>query len=81
MRELSFTPRRIEITAGTTINWTNRDAVLHTVTDVGGSWNSGLIQPGATWGRRFDRPGTYEIHCLPHPFMKATVVVVPAPEP
>ena len=75
MRQLTFTPQRIEIAAGGTVTWTNRDAVIHTVTDAGGRWDSGLIEPGAKWSRRFDRPGTYTIHCTPHPFMKATVVV------
>lgn len=75
MRELAFTPARLEVPAGTTIVWRNRDAVVHTVTADNGSWDSGGIEPGATWRRRFDRPGTYRFHCTPHPFMKGVVVV------
>ena len=75
MRQLAFVPARIEITAGTTVAWTNRDPVEHTVTADGGRWDSGTIDPGATWRRRFDRPGTYTFHCVPHPFMKGVVVV------
>ncbi len=48
---------------------------MHTVTADDGSWDSGDVQPGATWRRTFDRPGTYPYHCTPHPFMQAVVVV------
>ena len=75
MREMSFRPLRIEVAAGATVAWTNSDALVHTVTSDDGRWSSGSIDPGATWRRRFDRPGTYAFHCTPHPFMKGVVVV------
>ena len=75
IRQLAYVPARIEITAGTTVAWTNRDPVAHTVTADDSRWGSGTIEPGATWRRRFDRPGTYTFHCVPHPFMKGVVVV------
>ena len=75
MREMAFRPLRIEIAAGATVVWTNSDAMVHTVSSDDGRWSSGAIEPGATWRRRFDRPGTYSFHCTPHPFMKGVVVV------
>jgi plastocyanin len=75
MREMVFRPLRVEIAAGATVIWTNSDAMVHTVTSDDGRWSSGAIEPGATWRRRFDRPGTYTFHCTPHPFMKGVVVV------
>lgn len=75
IQQLAYAPARIEVSAGTTIVWTNRDPVPHTVTAEDGRWDSGLIQPGATWRRTFDRPGTYPFLCTPHPFMKGVVVV------
>jgi plastocyanin len=75
MKQLVFTPRRIEIAAGTTVSWRNDDPLPHTVTADDGRWTSGIIDPGATWRRRFDRPGTYAFHCDPHPFMKGVIVV------
>ena len=75
MKQLVFTPRRIEIAAGTTVAWRNDDPLPHTVTADDGRWTSGIIEPGATWRRRFDRPGTYSFHCDPHPFMKGVIVV------
>jgi len=79
MKNLAFIPRRIEIEAGTTVAWKNDDPLDHTVIAVDKSFDSGLIRSGATWHRTFTRPGTYEITCTPHPFMKVTVVVKPAP--
>jgi len=75
MRDMAFRPLRVAIAAGTTVVWTNSDAMVHTVTSDDGRWSSGAIEPGATWRRRFDRPGTYTFHCTPHPFMKGVVVV------
>jgi plastocyanin len=75
MRQMAFAPQRLEVTAGTTVEWTNRDQVEHTITASDGSWDSGLIAPGATWRHTFDTPGTYAVHCTPHPFMKGEVVV------
>jgi plastocyanin len=72
---LTFVTPRIEIPAGTTITWTNEDDVLHTVTAIDGSWNSGPIRPRATWSRTFSTPGTYEYFCVPHPEMKGSVIV------
>lgn len=77
IRNLAYTPARIEVAAGTTIRWTNSDQVDHTVTAQDGSWDSGIIRPGETWERTFTRPGTYDFFCIPHPFMKGTVVVRP----
>lgn len=79
MRNLTYIPKRIEITAGTTVAWRNDDPLAHTVTAVNKSFDSGLIDGGGSWRRTFDRPGTYEVFCQPHPFMKATIVVRPAP--
>ena len=79
MRNLAYEPARLTVAAGTTIIWRNNDQVEHTVTAADRSWDSGTIRPGATWQRTFTRPGTYEFFCTPHPFMKGTVVVRPAP--
>ena len=75
IRAMKFTQEHIEIAAGTTVRWTNNDQLQHTVTANDGSWDSGLINPGATWSHTFTQPGEYAFHCTPHPFMKGVVVV------
>lgn len=75
MRNLAYTPARIEIDAGTTVEWTNNDPLAHTVTALDKSFDSGPIESGRTWRYTFTQPGTYDFNCTPHPFMKGTVVV------
>lgn len=75
MKNLAYAPATFNVAGGATIVWRNDDPLPHTVTADDGSWDSGLIAPGATWQRTFDRPGSYPFHCTPHPFMKGTVVV------
>jgi len=75
MKNVAFAPNRIEVTAGTTIRWTNNDPLVHTITADDGSWDSGPIEPGNTWTHTFTQPGEYAFHCTPHPFMKGVVVV------
>ena len=75
MRNMAFAPGRMEIAAGTTVQWTNNDPLAHTVTAANGSFDSGLIQPGQTWAYTFSTPGTYDYACTPHPFMKGVVIV------
>lgn len=72
---LQFRPARLEVEAGTTVVWANRDEVAHTSTAGEGEWDSGLIEPGQSWSRTFDRPGTYPYHCTLHPFMTGAVIV------
>jgi plastocyanin len=75
MKSLAFQPGTIEIAAGTTVAWTNNDAVQHTVTAVDRSFDSGNMAPGATWRYTFTKPGTYQFFCVVHPFMKGVVIV------
>src|SRR5205085_2438342 len=75
MRQLEFAPARIEVTAGTTVVWTNNAPVQHSVVADNGSFDSGLIDPGKRFAHTFTKAGTYTFHCTPHPFMKGVVVV------
>ena len=75
MRNMAYAAPRLEVAAGTTVEWTNNDPLAHTVTAADGSFDSGLIQPGATWAYTFTTPGTYDFNCTPHPFMKGVVIV------
>ena len=70
-----FSPATISVSAGTTITWTNKDAVTHTVTSNSGAFNSGNIAPNGTWAFTFAVPGTYNYACTIHSSMTGTVVV------
>jgi plastocyanin len=72
---MQFKPSTITVTAGTTITWTNKDAVIHTVTSDPGVFDSGSINNNGTFSYTFSTAGTYPYHCTPHPSMTATVTV------
>jgi nitrite reductase (NO-forming) len=65
----------LTVPVGTTVTWTNDDSAMHTVTAVDGSFDSGFFDNGESWSYTFDEPGEYEYYCLPHPWMRAKVVV------
>jgi plastocyanin len=75
VQDFMFRPTRIEVSAGTTVVWTNGGQVLHTVTAEDGSFDSGPIEAGSRGSITFSRPGTYRFHCTPHPFMRGEIVV------
>lgn len=79
IRGMVYVPARIEVVAGTTVEWRNEDPVAHTVTAEDGSFDSGLIQPGGVWRHTFVTPGAFPFACVPHPFMNGVVVVREAP--
>jgi plastocyanin len=75
----AFSPQVITVKEGTTITWTDMDSTAHTVTSVSGptSFNSGDLTPsGGTFQFKFSEAGTYNYHCMIHPSMTATVIVV-----
>jgi plastocyanin len=75
IRNVSYLQPRLQVTVGTTIEWTNNDPMPHSVTATDRSFNSGLINPGKTYRHTFTKAGTFSFFCMPHPFMKGTVVV------
>ena len=72
---LAFGTPSIRVRAGTRVRWVNEDQVQHSVTANGGGFDSGLIEPGASWEHVFAEPGEYGYHCTPHPFMAGRVIV------
>ena len=71
---MKFVPERLEVAAGDTVTWTNRDLVPHTVSAAGAGVESGNIAPGASWKFRVRRRGEIDYVCRYHPSMKAVVV-------
>ena len=75
MLDNNFSPQSITVTAGTTVRWGNNGQALHTVTANDGSFDSGFIDAGRTYARRFPTPGTFSYVCIIHPGMTGTVLV------
>jgi nitrite reductase (NO-forming) len=70
-----YSVNELRIKVGTTVTWTNDDDQMHTVTDVGGSFDAGFLNPGDTWSYTFEEIGEFEYFCQPHPWMRAKVIV------
>ena len=76
IENIAFSPETITIKKGTTLTWTNKDSVGHTVTgDDGEGPDSGPLGQGETYSYTFNEAGSFAYHCKPHPSMKATVIV------
>jgi plastocyanin len=77
--DISFQPATIDVSAGSSVTWTNEDAVPHTVTARTDDFNSGVLGLGDSFTQAFDTPGTFEFFCAIHPSMTGTVVVSEPP--
>lgn len=81
LQNFAFNPGTLTVSAGTTITWTNKDNVTHTVTSgtpgsPNGLFDSGNLGPNTTFTFTFDSAATYPYYCVPHASsMQATVVV------
>ena len=76
----AFSPSKIEVKAGTTVTWTNDDAVPHTVTSTksddvdsatSGLFDSGTLQPGESFSYTFKKAGNYPYECTIHASMQS----------
>lgn len=70
-----FTPGEITIAPGESVTWTNDDGAPHGLAYHDGEKGTDLLLPGASFSRRFDRPGTYDYNCAVHPYMTGRVIV------
>ena len=75
IQNMTFDPSSITVTAGTTVTWTNKDAIGHTVTSDSGFFDSGNIGINGTYSYMFATEGTFNYHCKVHPAMIASVTV------
>lgn len=78
---MAFNPASLTVAVGTTVTWTNNDAIAHTVTSDTGLFDSGSISAtggysgGGTYSYTFATAGTYNYHCMIHPMMTAKIIV------
>lgn len=61
-----FSPPDISIAAGSSVSWTNRDSIAHTVTSRDGSFESGDLGPGKNFFVTFPNPGYHSYYCRYH---------------
>ncbi|MGH7129823.1 MAG: cupredoxin domain-containing protein, partial [Planctomycetaceae bacterium] len=73
--DFEFEPDTVRVAPGTRVTWINCGNEAHTSTADAGTWESELFFTGESFARDFDQTGTFPYHCLPHPFMKAVIIV------
>lgn len=74
MKNSTFFPATMALTAGKAVRWINDDNVVHTVTADDASFDSGDLQPGASYTRAFLTFGTFPYHCKYHKGMTGKVI-------
>ena len=73
----SFGPITLTVPVGTTVTWTNRDDIPHTIvsTDDPKVFKSKVLDTDEKFSFAFSKAGTYPYFCSIHPKMTGTVIV------
>lgn len=73
----SFGPTALMVSVGSTVTWTNRDDIPHTVvsTDDPKVFKSKVLDTDEKFSFTFTKAGTYAYFCSVHPKMTGKVVV------
>ncbi len=71
----SFGPATLTVAAGTTVTWTNRDDIPHTVVSTAGVFKSKALDTDEKFSYTFAKAGSFPYFCSIHPKMTGTVVV------
>jgi plastocyanin len=71
----SFGPAAITVAVGTTVTWTNRDDIPHTVVSDDKVFKSKVLDTDEKFSYTFSKPGTYPYFCSVHPKMTGKVIV------
>ena len=76
-----FSPSLLVVPAGSTVNFPNRDTVLHNVFSrtPGAAFDFGNYGPGQSRQQVFTKPGLVIVNCSVHYSMRATVLVMATP--
>ncbi len=75
-----YKPNPLDVKAGTTVTWTNQDAIEHSVTSgqpptPDAAFDSEFFTQGQTFSFTFAKPGEYAYFCKRHPSMTGVVRV------
>jgi plastocyanin len=71
----SFGPLEVTVAPGTTVKWTNRDDIPHTVVSTETVFKSKVLDTDEAFSYKFEKTGTYSYFCSVHPKMTAKVIV------
>ena len=75
VKDFTFSPATLTISAGSQVTWVNKDDEPHTVVSDTGAFRSGALDTDESFSYTFDKPGTYHFTCSIHPRMVGTIIV------
>lgn len=76
IKNFAFSPNALTVKKGTTVTWTNQDSAEHNAfSDQDGGPKGNLLKKGESYSFTFNKVGTFNYICQPHPHMKGTVTV------
>ena len=72
---LQFSQPNLEVKAGDSVIWKNKNPFPHNVTAENKSFRSGEIQSARSWKFKAGKKGVFPYVCTLHPGMKAVLIV------
>ncbi len=78
IKNFLFAPATATIHSGDAVTFVNDDDEAHTVTAKDKSFDSAGMDAGSRWQHTFRQTGSFTYFCELHPYMTATLVVLPA---
>jgi plastocyanin len=76
MQDLGFVPAEVSARVGDTVEWVNKDVLVHSATARNGDFDVN-IPPKKTVSSVLNKAGTVEYYCRYHPNMKAVLKIAP----
>jgi len=75
MEGMKFSPDKLDIKIGDTVEWTNNDDRDHNVTAKDNAFKSDNLSHGEKYSYTFKKAGKFAYTCSLHPRMKGTISV------
>jgi predicted lipoprotein with Yx(FWY)xxD motif len=76
IENFKFTEAVLTITVGSTVTWTNKDAVEHNAVATDGSFSLPLLAQGESGSFTFTKAGEYNYFCEPHKTKMTAKIIV-----
>ncbi len=80
MQNVTTKPSDMTVPQGTTVTWVNQSARIQNIaSNTSNGPMSGYIQPGQSYSRAFNTPGSYPYHYMRYPNRQGTITVTKTP--
>jgi len=76
IKNMQFSPNKLQVRVGDEITWINKDIVPHTATAMDKSWDSSNLARGESYSLIVDEETLTEYFCVYHPNMVAQIEII-----